>query len=127
MDRETKKIVLKTLDKLKEFDESGIAISELNGLEDVTEDILNILELHDLIEYEDAKCFLTQFAYEVLEEGLIEVAYKREKHGGLATALKEFSKDFEITGDKPKKEVKKKMWILLAVIALALTYYTVMH
>lgn len=123
MDRETKKIVLKTLGKLKEFDESGIDISELKGLEGVTEDIVNILELHDLIEYEGEKCFLTQFAYEVLEEGLIEVDQQREKPGGLATALKEFSKDFEITGDKPKKEVKKKMWILLAVIALGLTYF----
>ena len=81
-----------------------------------------MLETHDLIELDDEKYFLSEFGYEVLDQGMIDVE-QFESAGGLATALKELGKDFQMTNENSQKHLKKYVWASLVVLALGLTYY----
>ena len=122
MDRETKKIVIETLNELKKFSDDGIDRAELMKLEEVSDEIIHVLESHDLIELDNEKYFLSQFGYEVLEEGMIDVG-QFESAGGLATALKELSKDFQMSNENSQKNIKKYVWAGLVMMALGLTFY----
>ena len=122
MDREEKKIIIRILNEIKDAEGGSIQIQELNQMDGINQELIHILELNDLIEFEDDRCFLTQTGYETLEEGWIDVG-QDAKIGGLSTALNLIIEDYQAKRNAPKKDMKKYMWVILAGLALGLTYF----
>ena len=122
MDREEKKIVIRILNEIKDAEGGSVQVLALNEMDGINQTMIDLLELNDLIEFEDERCFLTETGYDTLEEGRIDIG-QHEKIGGLSTALNMIIEDFQAKRNGPKKGMKKYMWIILGVQAVGLTYY----